>query len=370
MASDSSFHLSIPSGPRAGQRLVTPASGDISAPVSALYRPGDARDPDNELHFRLASDAEIQFVEDAFKNHQSLTVVIPAFFGTLSTHGDGQQVNATRMLVQENLLYGFQKPNVCSVRLGRRLWDDTASLAKRQRFDQFSKQTTHSELGFAITGMRVYRGDSEEVNWDATGYQVFDRQWARSIVDAYGVRKAFRSFLFNRAAALNRDLGLIVMGAFLEDLRRLESVLERTEFRSYSSILQFIYEGDGRALRQAIDEVITTLDAGPNPNISEDLGSPVNSTRIAHNSRTTPELVALTLEDGGKPEDDDDELLEDLPRIYSLKLTDFSQARWTPGEGPDENLLFGVRNLIKVIKSLDEDISTGENRADLDDSAD
>jgi hypothetical protein len=47
----------------------------------------------------------------------------------------------------------------------------------------------------------------------------------------------------------------MIISAFLEDLRRLESVLERTEIWSYSPSLQFIYEGDGKVLERVTAEV-------------------------------------------------------------------------------------------------------------------
>ncbi len=49
-------------------------------------------------------------------------------------------------------------------------------------------------------------------------------------------------------------------------------------------------------------------------------------------------------------DDSDDEPA--LPKIYSLKLIDFAHAKWTPGQGPDENSLKGVRSLAKIFGDL------------------
>jgi 1D-myo-inositol-tetrakisphosphate 5-kinase/inositol-polyphosphate multikinase len=52
---------------------------------------------------------------------------------------------------------------------------------------------------------------------------------------------------------------------------------------------------------------------------------------------------------------DDDDLDDDdmnFPRVYSLKLIDFAHAQWTPGQGPDENNLKGVRSLIRIFDEL------------------
>ena len=41
-----------------------------------------------------------------------------------------------------------------------------------------------------------------------------------------------------------------------------------------------------------------------------------------------------------------------MPHIYSLKLIDFAHAEFTPGQGPDENALHGVRSLIRIFEEL------------------
>jgi 1D-myo-inositol-tetrakisphosphate 5-kinase/inositol-polyphosphate multikinase len=50
--------------------------------------------------------------------------------------------------------------------------------------------------------------------------------------------------------------------------------------------------------------------------------------------------------------EDDSDVEDDLPRAYSLKLIDFAHAEWTPGQGPDENNLKGVRSLIRIFEEL------------------
>jgi len=45
-----------------------------------------------------------------------------------------------------------------------------------------------------------------------------------------------------------------------------------------------------------------------------------------------------------------------LPKIQVLKLIDFAHAEWTPGTGPDENVLHGIRNVIKLLDEIQKDI--------------
>ena len=45
---------------------------------------------------------------------------------------------------------------------------------------------------------------------------------------------------------------------------------------------------------------------------------------------------------------------EDLrsPKILSLKLIDFAHSEWTIGEGPDENVLRGIRSLRSIVNEI------------------
>jgi len=40
------------------------------------------------------------------------------------------------------------------------------------------------------------------------------------------------------------------------------------------------------------------------------------------------------------------------PHIAVAKLIDFAHASWTPGQGPDENALQGVRNVLSILTDL------------------
>ena len=65
-------------------------------------------------------------------------------------------------------------------------------------------------------------------------------------------------------------------------------------------------------------------------------------------------------EDGGKDEeddeDDDDDDEEEELTLATVKLIDFAHARFAPGEGPDENVLRGVRSLVGVLERLCDEL--------------
>lgn len=251
----------------------------------------------------------------------------------------------------ENAAYGYKRPNIMDVKLGRRLWADDAPLEKKRRFDKISAETTHHDFGFRIAGMRVYKGSDNKDELDQELYRIYDKDYGRKVVNKDNVVDAFRAFIYNARANIDEDYGRAVAEAFRRDLEHVRDVLESEETRMYSSSLLFIFEGDGDALKAAIDERS---------------GSAVNSTKEKADAtlpgRSTSRIDSgIGLDDDGDiifnneevdgPSDSDEDL-EDEPKIWNLKLIDFAHAKWTPGQGPDENILLGVRSLIKIFDEL------------------
>lgn len=247
------------------------------------------------------------------------------------------KIKTDKAVVLDNATFGFKNPNILDVKLGVRLWADDAPQQKKQRFDKISAETTHGSLGFRIAGMRVYRGSEDASELDEENYKIYDKDYGRTTVTQENVVDEFRKFIFNKNAGIDEDLGKAVCAAFVRDLQRVEEILSRHESRMYSSSLLFIFEGDGQALRSAIEENNALIDA---------------EAGIGQAARTTKRV------DSGIALDDEDELDEDsdleasLPQIYSLKLIDFAHAEWTPGQGPDENALTGVRSLLRIFQEM------------------
>jgi hypothetical protein len=98
----------------------------------------------------------------------------------------------------------------------------------------------------------------------------------------------------------------------------------------YSASILMVYEGDEQALEKALQEE-----------------SASNTGNQAQNSEVEPQGIA---------EDDDDDEDEDQPepKIHDVRLIDFAHAQWTPGQGPDENALQGVRSVLKILIELAE----------------
>lgn len=92
-------------------------------------------------------------------------------------------------------------------------------------------------------------------------------------------------------------------------------------------------------------------------------GSPSNSTVSRHTDATSRSPLLNTNSSGPlliessspsstsvSASDHDDNI--HFPPIQALKLIDFAHAQWTPGQGADENLLHGIRNVIKILRGL------------------
>lgn len=343
-------------------------------------------DADGELFIKPCTQSEIDFYQSAMRRHPEFAELMPLYMGSLmlsdpadvvndavagvisdagsvqtarehiaaavasqvSTESKsedniawistkGKKIKTDKAVVLENATYGFKKANILDAKLGVRLWADDAPLEKKRRFDKITSETTHDELGFRIAGMRVYRGSHNATRLDTEGYQVYDKDYGRVTVNEANVVDEFRNFIFSEEAGIDQDTGKAVCAAFARDLARLRDVMMRHESRMYSTSLLFVFEGDGEALRAAIEK---------NNAVVECAGG-----------RGLPGRMAKRIDSGvDLGESDADECLAELeaslPQIYTLKLIDFAHAQWTPGQGPDENILKGVRSLERIFQQM------------------
>ncbi|AEO66520.1 b4c92f88-8fb2-453b-96f7-05fd2ed31593 [Thermothielavioides terrestris] len=373
---------------------------------------GTLSDADGVLFIKPCVQQEIDFYEKAFSEHPDFAALMPAYIGTLALN-DATDVNslneqlpavadymsqelkeeavlmaktgATKAaaeaadaqdgiqwrpnknrriatntsVVLENSTHGFKKPNILDAKLGRRLWADDAPLEKRQRFDEISKSTTNGSHGFRIAGMRVYKGSDNPAELNADGYKVYDKDYGRLQVTKDNVEREIAKFIFNERAGIDEDLGKAIAQAFLEDLRRVEEVLASSETRMYSSSLLFTFEGDGEALRAAIEKnnaIASEIERGDAQvdeiGLAQEKVATIDSQVISGRIEGDLKVVELMGDVAADGEEEDDDEESNLPRIYSLKLIDFAHAEWVPGQGPDENSLLGVRSLIKIFEEL------------------
>lgn len=322
---------------------------------------GTLSDASGQLFIKPATPAEAAFYQTSINEHPNFAEFMPTFLGTLqltATSADNIEEQAAVLIAQHatpsapksplsqkqqprhgkivtdqaivlmNAAYGFKQPNILDVKLGIRLWADDAREEKKMRFNKITEETTHKKLGFRIAGMRVWQGDKAMQNGviDKDGYRIYDKEFGKVDVNDDNVHDAFRKFFFTESAGIDEELGKLVVQAFLADLADIQEVLESEESRMYSASLLFVFEGDGAALRFAMEEASKSVEPSRNGELDDD-------------------------DEYHDDEDDDDE--EDTsPKIYSLKVIDFANAEWLPGMGPDENSLQGVRSVASILNDL------------------
>ncbi|KZO95186.1 SAICAR synthase-like protein [Calocera viscosa TUFC12733] len=276
----------------------------------------------------------------------------PQFYGTLRLEGrmqpDGELVPApsvgvtgTESLVLENVCQYFERADVIDVKLGRVLWEEGATEEKRMRMDQRARETTSAETGVRLTGFNVY-------NRLTNSFITYPKSYGYSFTPSQlpsGISAFFPLALSPSEHGLPPDLLTTVLRGIEDEVEELVEVLEATEVRIVGSSVLVVYEGEEGALREALKK-------------QEEMQSPSDDAGGAD-------------DEGEEDEDMDDEESEPeetskLPWI--VRLIDFAHARYVPGQGPDENILFGLRTLLRLLKGRRQEVkrlaaSSGSGRA-------
>ncbi|KAI1170646.1 SAICAR synthase-like protein [Nemania sp. FL0916] len=328
----------------------------------------------------LIEQAEIsKGLKDELKSHLAPSVATtkePLAADAPSNEGSGAEnkgqdprtrpIKTDRAIALLNASYGFKKPNIMDTKMGQQLWSKHASQEKRERFDKISESTTHKNFGFRIAGMQVYGGihptyptpdGTEQPCTNVTGpneegFMMYNKFFGRDNVNDSNLVESLKLFIFNEAAGIDEELGKFVAGLFANDLRRVEEVLQKEESRMYSSSLLFVFEGDGSALRAAIEEAKAEEAEIDYSEAELATGIDMGEEEL----KFVPETVVINgeMEEGSGDDDDEFDEMSSFPHIYALKMIDFAHAEWTPGLGPDEAVLLGVRSLAEIFEKLSD----------------
>ena len=245
----------------------------------------------------------------------------------------------------ENIAHGFTRPNILDVKLGARLWADDAPPAKRAKLDETSKQTTSASLGFRIAGMKVWKGEEARVEAYPDnsspygfevkeGYRVYDKNHGRKL-DSHSVKNGFLSYLGADQHGRLPPRGKQIAGRLAREVKSMQYALEQEESRMYSASILFVYEGDEDSLEDAIRD--------------EDFKDTAKVENVARSDNGLPNGID---NDDENDDDDDDEDGEVEPKVHDVRLIDFAHAEFTPGQGPDENALQGVRSVLQILDDI------------------
>lgn len=246
----------------------------------------------------------------------------------------GKKLSTGLAIVLENVTNGFKHPNVLDVKLGARLWDDAAPAAKRKTLDDVAATTTSGSLGFRVAGMKVYldssggaaEAEAPEPNVEVkNGAKSYNKHYGRTF-DKDTVVDAFTTYLggvtrdeASGKVEFKKRRGTLIAKRMIRELESIQYVLENQESRMYSASVLWVYEGDDEALEAGLK--------------AEEEGDAKEQD-----------------EDENDDDNDDDEVV--TQKVLEARLIDFAHAKWTPGEGPDENALHGIRSQIQILKGL------------------
>lgn len=329
---------------------------------AAAGHDGVRSDPTGAMLIKPCTVAEVAFYESA-SAHPVFQPFIPAFMGTLKLNekkdlqdavttisspivpdgvpkeaaaawvpSGGKKLDTGLSIVLENVTAGFKRPNVIDLKLGARLWDDAAPEEKRRKLDDVSNKTTSASLGFRIAGMKIYRPKqsngskvrfAEHTELTDDGYLGFNKSYGRCF-NADNVQEAFLEFFGGEEALKKPSTATRIAKRLKRDLKGLISLLENEESRMYSASVLMVYEGDDNVMELALEEEKRRIE---NP--------------------------VMNLEDDDEQDEESEEDNVKLKfKVHELRLIDFAHASWAPGQGPDENVLQGLRSVLRILEEF------------------
>lgn len=308
---------------------------------AAAGHDGVLSDESGELIIKPCTTAEIEFYQNTLAEHPDFADMMPTFMGTLTLGTPAQapavtavhepehitqaskdqqirhgaKISTESAVVLENLENGFKRANVLDLKLGARLYADGTSAEKAARLDKVASESTSSSLNFRIAGMKVWNGNS---------FDIYDKFYGRKF-NASNVQDGFATFFSGLGISLKAEEAQQLLEIILAEITRVRHMLEKYESRMYSASVLIVYEGDSSALG--------TL-----------LGAETKTPRVDERAPTQKEL--------NKSIEEEEEEEDDPPAAFKVKMIDFAHASWTPGQGPDENVIKGLQNIEHQIDQL------------------
>lgn len=262
-------------------------------------------------------------LDSTAKPHQ---ILIDEEFPAVSNINQTELPGDGPYLVLENLLYGYLRPNIIDIKLGRKLWDEMANEDKKSRLQKVSDSTTSGSLGFRVCGMSMETNDKlhdiDEKYYEAKldNYVTINKFYGRDL-SADNVISAFELFFAGHGSLSSEQKSLLV-DAFLKRLQLFYNTILSEEIRMISSSLLFIYEGD--------------------------------ATRWKELSNDNELIPSHFEEDSDSCDESSSEELDKHKRkvLSQMALIDFAHTKITPNSGIDEDVADGVENLIIIFEKL------------------
>ncbi|CAH6718356.1 inositol polyphosphate multikinase [[Candida] jaroonii] len=247
-----------------------------------------------------------------------------------------------KYILLSNLYEDFVSPSILDIKLGSVLTDDLATPEKVERLHKVSQSTTSGSLGFRICGMKLFQKDeklpdlskfkNDAIKIDETvqsddGYLKFNKIFGRSLTPGT-VPDALRLFISN---SVDEKFQYHYLEQFYKRLQLLYNCLLDYEVRIISGSLLFIIENNPTILGRVEDP--------------EEF-DPLISDKFDINENDEEE------DDDDDDDDNENPHKKTIKKLSSLNMIDFAHATFVPGQGPDDNVLQGVENLIKIFEDI------------------
>ncbi|KAM8924358.1 inositol polyphosphate multikinase [Pelodytes ibericus] len=368
-----------------------PLSHQVAGHMYGKDKVGILQHPDGTVLKQLQppprGPRELDFYNMVFSNDctdqnlLNLQKFLPKYFGTWSPSGSSNDL----YLKLEDVTRKFNKPCIMDVKIGQKSYDPYASAEKIQQ--QVSKYPLMEEIGFLVLGMRVYHVLSDS-------YETQNQHYGRSLTKE-SVKNGVSRF-FHNGSLLRRD-------AVADCIQQVQSILEWFESQEslhfYASSLLFVYEGSSpEIIKRFIDGTVVekrVVPRGPfiacelqecNNNIhvlgSVENGKMEESVDLSrmyalhkkactkrHHSEVSKEVGTMEQNHTRKShhnisqEHMNGNLLSKLENAFchvpsdlkvraqvDVRMIDFAHV--FPSNGKDVGYLYGLKNLIALLKSI------------------
>ena len=249
------------------------------------------------------------FYESIQKHESPIKKYLPQYFGTVSFRGRPPlrgSKKLTHNIILENVVYGFDRPNILDLKLGKVMFSKYHSKDHQERKKERADCTTSGSHGICFAGIKYWieSSPSPRGQQDRGAYVYRDRDWGRTL-DFDGVMTAFREYFAidigpKSSANTGRpslDSVVTVIDRFLIEVKALKSAFTNQVSSMISSSLLIAYEGNPVSLRR----------------------------KLSQGNRA---------------------------KVVTVKVIDFPYADLNEGSGSDGNLLSGVETILRVLKQL------------------
>ncbi|CDO65955.1 inositol polyphosphate kinase, putative [Plasmodium reichenowi] len=186
-------------------------------------------------------------------------------------------------IILEDLVYGFKRPCVLDIKMGKRQRKIGASIEKKKRQVEKSFKTTSHSLGFRLCGCQHYNKVSDTLFYK-------DKYWGRNLSKEH-IPWAIRNWFWNGSLLYEELIPLL-----LEKLHSFfNCIVELRHYRFWSSSLLWVFDGglsDKKARSNSLDirmiDFANTIYLQDNPSADEEyifgLRNLIESIQILNNS--------------------------------------------------------------------------------------